>query len=140
MDKVKELAKGLRGISEAEQFSLITNTIKSNQRVGLRLATSCLRDHQYFQLLLDMGLETADANGINLWLDCVIPKLGIKKVLHQLIDRMDQYPLGVSKTIYWLPSYVSISDARTYNVYEVLIQKANDKGIIRNCLMANTGT
>lgn len=138
METLKALSEDLRGRTTEDKFSLIMDAIKRDHRIGLSLANAHLRDSKYFYSIMDIGLDTADAHSMRSWLDCIVPRIGVKRVLHRLIKQMDKYPVGVSKTLYWLPSYVSETDEKANNIFLTLMEKASDKGIVRNRAVNST--
>ena len=70
--------------------------------MGLLLARNCLRDRNYFETILDQGVKTADASFIKLWLQCVIPPLGFRRVVRLVTGKLATEPQGVEKAAYWL--------------------------------------
>jgi hypothetical protein len=98
----RELARRVRQLPEEERFTFIRTLIDKDVVVGLLLARACLRDRKYFKTILDQGLKTADASFIKLWLTCVIPPLGFRKVVRLVTDKLSTEPKGVEKAAYWL--------------------------------------
>lgn len=98
----RELARRLRELPEEDRFTFIYNVLDEDPEVGLMLASACLRDKKYFQAILSHGLKTGGAGSIELWLKCVIPKLGFRKVLQSVTDKLSSEPKGVEKAAYWL--------------------------------------
>lgn len=98
----RELARQIRQLPEADRYEFIRTLLNKDLVVGLAMANACLRDKKHFEAILDQGLKTADASHIGLWLKCVIPKLGFRKVLHLVTDKLATEPKGVEKAAYWL--------------------------------------
>ena len=98
----RELARRLRELPEEDRFTFIHKLLDKDPDVGLMLASACLRDKKYFEAILSHGLKTAGAGSIEIWLKCVIPKLGFRKVLQSVTDKLSSEPKGVEKAAYWL--------------------------------------
>ena len=98
----RELARRLRELPEEDRFTFIYNVLEKDPEVGLVLANTCLRDKKYFQAVLDHGLKKGGAGSIEIWLKCVIPKLGFRKVLQSVTDKLSSEPRGVENAAYWL--------------------------------------
>ncbi|WP_422928584.1 hypothetical protein [Singulisphaera sp. PoT] len=100
----RDLASHLRQATEQERLAFVSELAKSSPGVALVLARRTLAENRSYEVLLDQGLAHADASGIRPWLECVVPRLGFRKVLRRLGEAVDSNPDGVAKALYWLPS------------------------------------
>lgn len=126
----RELARRIRELPEEDRFTFIRTLIDKDLVVGLLLARSCLRNTKYFETLLDQGLQTADASFIKLWLTCVIPPLGFRRVLRLVTDKLSTEPQGVEKAAYWLWVMRPHSDPPALQGLMKLNQLLRDKGLM----------
>ncbi len=101
----RELAKDLRRLSEAERLSFLLDLLSENSSLALDLARKCLTDRKSFEIILERGLQDADASSIRYWLGCVIPPLGFPRVVRHLGRLASTYPIGVRKASYGLPTF-----------------------------------
>lgn len=102
----RELLKELRKLPEPERFAFVSELLPHNEILGLDLATRCLSKREYFEAVLDWGMDRGDASSIRYWLSCVIPKLGARRMLRILKEEVSKRPRKVSLTLYWLPSLI----------------------------------
>lgn len=127
----KEIARKLREMPEGEAFQFILDLLHIHEIAALELAQKGLRNREYFRELLTLGLQRADASGIQRWLECVIPHLGMRRVLTFLTTQIDQYPDGVARALYFLPQMLPASDVRARTTLDRLQAIAKDKGLLR---------
>ena len=52
-----------------------------------------------------MALEDADASSIRYWPECVVPRLGFRRIVRLLDNFRGEYPESVAKAAYWLPLF-----------------------------------
>lgn len=123
----RELARELRQLPEPERFQFIAELLKHNP-VALKLANSCLRERRYFEQLLRHGLDTADARSIESWLECVVPRLGFKRVIALLLAEMDRNTQAVDQAIYYLRGFAPYHDSRAWHALQELIALVASKG------------
>jgi hypothetical protein len=116
----RELARQLRELSEPERFEFLNEFLPLNQVVALELARNCPLEKQSLEKLLDRGLVEADASAIREWLECVVPKLGFRRVLHHLRSRRAVNPCGVERARYWLPLFLEGSGCSESDVAALL--------------------
>jgi hypothetical protein len=124
----REIAVRLHEEDEAFRFHFIRDLIPIHISAALELANACLRDKRYFEELLDQGLTGSDVSSIRAWLECVIPRLGYRRVLTILRKRLESDPESVITALYslWvlLPKdYVSLEEA-----FYALTSAAREKG------------
>ena len=124
-DSKKEtaLAQRLRELPEDERFALIYECLQYRTVLGLSLATSCLQKPMYFQQILEQGLQRADASAIRFWLECAVPRLGVRRVLHVLTQTLETNPGAVEKALYWLPRFMPRDDERAMEAWTQLKMK-----------------
>ena len=104
----QELAQKLRLEPETDRFEFLSDLLVSNQFVALDLARKCLSENRSFELLLDRALLEANSSGIRHWLECVVPRLGIRRVIAHLHERMDENREAVRRAKYWLPMFSKV--------------------------------
>lgn len=76
-------------------------------------------------------METADASDIKLWLECVIPRLGFRKVVALLTDKLATDPKVVDKARYWLGYFLQDNDPRAITALSELNRVMSEMGLIR---------
>ncbi|HKX29236.1 MAG TPA: hypothetical protein VJ302_16185 [Blastocatellia bacterium] len=121
------LAGYLKEYPEEERFQFIRAAIAYHMVGALRLANSCLRKREYFVEILELGLRVADASSILLWLQCVTPRLGIRRVVSILSDRIKTEPDQVKKALYWLPTFLKPGDSETASALRALGELADQQ-------------
>lgn len=119
-----ELARELRQLPEEVRFSVIEEFIQFNLLMGLKLAYVCLQNPKYFRQMLDMALDTADASSIQHWLDCVVPKLGFRRVMYVLSKKIKAQPTQVDHALYFMGKFLSSEDSVALRYLEDLRQTA----------------
>lgn len=102
-----------------------------HETVGLDLAMRSLKSHEFLLRILHRGLESANASSIRRWLECVTPRLGIRRVLGELLRNIDQFPEGIGRTIYFLPGMVAPGDERGMRLLAALRTAAEARGLVR---------
>lgn len=126
----RELARRLRQLPEEDRFTFIRTLIDKDLVVGLLLARNCLRDRKYFETILDLGVKTADASFIKLWLQCVIPPLGFRRVVRLVTRKLATEPHGVEKAAYWLWVMRPYSDPTALQGLTQLNHLLREKGLM----------
>lgn len=102
----RDLARQLRTLSEAERRAFFGEFLSVNQAVALDLARKCLMEKRSLEDLLARGLAEADASSMREWLECVMPRLGLRHVVRYLMQQRPANPSGVEKAVYWLPMFL----------------------------------
>lgn len=105
----KDLKQKLMNLSEEDRFNEINALIDQNFSIGLKLANVVLKNKKHFELLLERGLEQANASDIQVWLKYLIPRLGFRRVIAILSQKLSQNPeqvAQVNKASYWLPKFL----------------------------------
>lgn len=108
-----ELAQKLRELPEEERFQNIQKLMNFDRVVGLEMANFCLRKKEYFEIILNQGLKTADASSIYFWLKCVTPRLGFRRVVSILTQKFEADPRAVTKAFYWLGRFMPSKDTKS---------------------------
>lgn len=98
-----EWASLMQANDEEERYGLVCVALDHNTAMGLALANRFLRRRAHFEYVLERGLRTADASQIQWWLACVLPRLGLRRVLRLLEKALSTYPREVDKAAYWIP-------------------------------------
>jgi len=127
------LKRELRLLPESERFVFIQTCLDfTGYRIGglgLLLATSCLESKTYILPLLEKGLVAADASTIKFWLEFAVAKLGERKTIAILFDKLDTEPDVVGKALYWLPSLLK-AESKTLEELQRLRTLAEARGVI----------
>ncbi len=105
-----ELARKLRQLPEEVRFAAIQEFIQFNLFMGLNLAYTCLSTPKYFRRMLDQALDTADASSMQYWLECVVPKLGYRRVMYVLSRKIDAQPVSVDNALYFMGKFLPPAD------------------------------
>jgi hypothetical protein len=95
---------------EEERFQFIQELLSYDLLVGLKLAQTCLQKEQFFERILEQGLQTADASTLKFWLECVVPRLGMRRVIALLTQKLETDVVAVTKALYWLPRLLPKDD------------------------------
>ncbi len=95
---------------EEERFQFIQELLSYDLIVGLKLAQTCLQKEQFFEQILEQGLQTADASTLQFWLECVVPRLGMRRVIAILTQKLETDAVAVTKALYWLPRLLPKDD------------------------------
>ncbi len=106
----KLLLQWLRELPEEKRYSAIGELLQQDKKVGLVMAARTLRQKQYFEKILEQGLEEGDASTILPWLECAVPKLGFRKVILSLNRRLEIDPRSVDNALYWMPRFKPQND------------------------------
>jgi len=109
--------------SEAQQFERVCVLLEKDIVEALRVANSTLKSKKYFQDLLERGLEGADASEIEIWLKCIVPRLGMRYVINVLESKLIRQPQQVKKAMYWLPKFLNRANDKEVNLFKNLENK-----------------
>ena len=110
----------LTRLSEEQQFDRVCVLLEKDFVGALRLANSTLKSKQYFQNLLERGLEVADASEIEVWLRYLMPRLGMRYVINVLEGKLIEQPQQVKKAMYWLPKFLNWTNDKELNLFKSL--------------------
>ncbi|MBE9202030.1 MULTISPECIES: hypothetical protein [unclassified Nodularia (in: cyanobacteria)] len=102
----KALQRRLMSLPESDQFDEINSLVDRDSVIGLKLANAVLKNKNYFEVLLERGLEKANASEIELWLKYLLPRIGFRRVIAILSNKLSQQPQQVAKASYWLPKFL----------------------------------
>jgi hypothetical protein len=122
-----ELAKELRSCTEGERFSFLNDLLVAQPVVALDLARRCLAENASFEILLETALEGADASSMRYWLECVVPRLGFRRVVRLLDNFRGEFPESVEKAAYWLPLFEHSPGFSRVAVDALLVRKPRKK-------------
>ena len=108
----RELLQKLRLLPEAERYDIVRKMLQQHKGIGLLMASGALQQKRYFEEILEMGFQEGDASTILPWLECAVPKLGFRKVILSLNNRIDTDPVSVDNALYWMPRFKPQNDPR----------------------------
>lgn len=106
------LLQQLRALPEEERYDFVRRLLQQDKGVGLLMASGSLHQKRYFEEILEMGFREGDASTILPWLECAVPKLGFRKVILSLENRVDTDPIAVDNALYWMPRFKPQNDLR----------------------------
>lgn len=119
----KALQQRLMSLPESEQLNEINAVLEQNSVIGLKLANAVLKNKKYFDLLLEQGLEKANASEIELWLKYLLPRIGFRRVIAILSNKLSEQPHQVAKASYWLPKFLPKDNERSALLLKNLLKK-----------------
>ena len=108
----RELLQRLRELPEEVRFDIVRKLLQHDKGIGLLMASGSLRQKRYFEEILEMGFKEGDASTILPWLECAVPKLGFRKVILSLGNRIDTDPVAVDNALYWMLRFKPQNDPR----------------------------
>jgi len=126
-----ELAVTLRTMDKCDAFRFVTDLIGVNFHAGLDLARRVIRDRNQLQLLLDRGLREGNASSIKYWLQCVEQQLGTRRLIEILHSKIDEFPEGVSRAVYFVRQLVKPEDLQSKERLVLLEQSMQGRGLMR---------
>src|SRR5262245_33521499 len=103
----RELLAWLRQQSEEARFVFLMELIKYQEVVALQLAQKSLESRASFVRLLEFAVTRRDASSIKYWLDCIVPRLGFRRTVDNLLRLSASDMKGVANALYWLPRYAN---------------------------------
>ena len=113
----------LKTLPEETRWQKLELLVKEDPITALQLANAVLREKKCFELLLEQGLEKANASDIELWLKAVIPRLGFRRTVAILTNKLAEQPEGVAKALYWLPKFLPTESESALAALRDLIRK-----------------
>jgi hypothetical protein len=99
-----QLAKRLRGVSEAKAFTAIKRLIGIEPKIGLELSNRVIRSVDLLERLLNDGLPGSNETTVRFWLESLGPRLGIDRTLSAIRSQNDPDRKIASRALYWLPT------------------------------------
>lgn len=114
----RELCDKLRQRPEQERLEFLMELVKYQPIVALQLAYKTLESRASFIALLEFAVANCDASSIKHWLESVVPRLGFRRTVDNLIRLAPTNSDGVEKALYWLPRFVA-SDAERAKLDEL---------------------
>lgn len=100
-----QLAALLRDLSENARLEIVQDLLSINRTVksGLRAASRCLQSPTSMVAIINRALDNGDASIIPHWVGPFVPRLGFRKLVRVLRERVKRDPRSVVKARYWLP-------------------------------------
>ncbi len=137
--RFRDLKRELRRLPDEQRGAFIVEIIRQRPSLGLRLANACMRNRQFFESLLDEGIQHADLSRISMWLKCIVPRVGASRVLNEVKRRMDADPDVAQKVLYWMPRFLPQNSKRQRRAFESLKAIAAKKGYLQGPQRAVVG-
>jgi len=106
----RELLIWLQHQPEHVRFTFLMDLMKCQEIVALQLSHKSLNSRDSFVKILEFAVNSRDASSIRFWLETVVPRLGFRRTIDNLLRLSASNMAGVSKALYWLPRYAT-SDA-----------------------------
>jgi hypothetical protein len=119
----KALQRRLTSLPEEAQFDEINVILDRDSVIGLKLANAILKNKKYFEILLERGVEEANASEIELWLKYLLPRVGFRRVMFILSDKLSEQPQQVRKASYWLPKFLPKGNQEAARLLKELLNK-----------------
>jgi hypothetical protein len=116
------LQQRLINFPEEDRFNEINAILDRNVVVGLKLV-NLLKNRKYFNLLLEKGLEKANASEIEIWLKYLVPHIGFRRVIAILSSKLSEQPDAVDKALYWLPKFLPKGDRQAAMMLENILNQ-----------------
>jgi hypothetical protein len=98
----KKLVKQLKQKTEEERLEFILKMLSYRGSYGLVIALKTLQKAASFKVLLEMGIKEGDASNLGYWLQYTLPRLGFRRTVSILKNKLDEDPLSIYKAFYWL--------------------------------------
>ena len=114
----RELLQKLRQMPEDIRYDIVRKLLPKDKGIGLLMASGSLRQKHYFEEILEIGFKEGDASTILPWLECAVPKLGFRKVVLMLGNRMDTDPVSVNNALYWMGRFKPQNDPKADLAWE----------------------
>jgi len=99
----------LRALPEEQRAVFLSQTLALQEQAGKSkqpwfvLANSLLATAPSYERLLRAGIAVANASSVKEWLECCVQRIGMRRVLHVLVEEDAGNPQWVDLTTYWLP-------------------------------------
>ena len=114
-----ELKDTLVAETEEDRANFLVEVLAAQEGSGLStrpwfdLARSVLRDSSSFEVLLRRGLRVSNVSTIRNWLECCVPRLGVRRVIRILEQEDEVHPHGVELAEYWLAGLAKTPSERS---------------------------
>lgn len=119
----QSLQKKLMSLPEEAQFDEINAILDRDSVIGLKLANVILKKKRYFEILLERGIAEANASEVELWVKYLLPRLGFRRVMAILSDKLSENPHAVDKASYWLPKFLPKGNKQAVTLLKELLNK-----------------
>ena len=118
----KVLLRSMLTMSETERFDVVLKLLDYPDDVNraLKLANHALRSREYFVSLLSLSLERANPHTMKYWLECIVPRLGLRRTIFYLRHLGDGEKQRVSWALYQLNWMVDSSNQQDVHALEDL--------------------
>lgn len=103
----RELRDWLLQQPEEKRFEFLMELVDYQVTVALQLAHKSLERRESFVKLLEFAVSHCDASTVKYWLDAIVPRLGFRRTVDNLVRLSSHEVKGVSKSLYWLPRYAT---------------------------------
>jgi hypothetical protein len=123
----ENLKKQLRHLEDAEREKIVEGVLKRSSGHGLNLVKACCRRPSFFKMILKEGVKTADASYIRSWIDCVVPKIGIRATLKELGRMMREENTDIGKVFYWLGLHLRKDEKQLIEQANSLVEEYKKK-------------
>ena len=122
----RALLHRLREMPEEERYDIVRKLLVQDKGIGLLMARGSLRQKRHFEEILEMGFQEGDASTLLPWLECAVPKLGFRKVILALGNRMESDPVSVDNALYWMSRFKPQNDPKANLAWEdIKVRRGN---------------
>ncbi len=120
-----QLAKALRPLPETEKLAFINRLLASPSTVksGLRLAQRCLQSPESMLTIITAGFDRRNISILPRWIGPFIPRVGFRRFIGYLGERMQTDPKSVGDALYWMPEWIPLGDATASQLVAELEQQ-----------------
>lgn len=120
-----QLVKALGRLPEAEKLAFINRLLASPLTVssGLRLADRCLQSPGSMLTIITAGLERKNISILPRWIGPFIPRVGFRRFVAYLRERMHTDPKSVDNALYWMPEWIPLGDTSAAEIVAELEQE-----------------
>ncbi len=103
----------LKSVNEREALLLIKEMINQGSTISHVAVKRVLRERQNVEEIFSYLADKTNIQTLGLWLECIIPKLGIKRAI-ALIEKLNSDTNKLAeKALYWLPRYIKSEDEKS---------------------------
>ena len=106
----------LKSVDKREAVLLIKEMIDQGSTISHVAVKRVLRDPQDIEEIFTYLVDKTNIQTLGLWLECIIPKVGVKKVI-RLIKKLNSDSNKLAeKALYWLPRYIESKDQKSFRL------------------------
>jgi hypothetical protein len=121
-----EIIRRLLTLAEEVRFEEVNQLLDTDVLSGLQIANSVLRDKKYLVSIFEKGLNRADASSIQYWLKYLIPRLGFRRVVGILSEKLQDRPQEVAKATYWLSRFLPPNSEKDLTILRDFLKKEKE--------------